>query len=275
MKKFSYFSYLSLLISFFLIISCARAPLTGRRQLKLLPDSEINQMSFQAYNQMLNEQQVVKGTSEAQTVTQVGQRIQYAVEAYLKSVNKTDLIKGFQWEYNLVQEPSANASCMPGGKVIFHTGIMPICQTPTGVGVVMGHEIAHAVASHGNERMSQGMAAQGVLSLGGALMNQNPTLGKQLLMQAAGLGTQVGLLKFSRDQESEADQLGLIFMAMAGYDPNESVAFWQRMNAQSNGQAPPEFLSTHPHPKTRINNLRKWIPEAMKYYNASPYKGKP
>ncbi len=272
MKKFS---YLSFIVLFYFVTACATAPLTGRKQLILLPASEINSMSFQAYNEMLSEQKVVKGTTEAQTITNVGQRIQYAVETYLKSVNKTDLIKGFQWEYNLVQEPSANASCMPGGKVIFHTGIMPICQTPTGVGVVMGHEVAHAVASHGNERMSQGMAAQGVLSLGAALMNQKPTLGKQLILQAAGLGTQVGLLKFSRDQESEADHLGIIFMAMAGYNPAESIAFWQRMAAQAGGQAPPEFLSTHPSSSTRINNLKKWLPEAMKYYNASPYKGKP
>ncbi|WP_338812954.1 M48 family metallopeptidase [Bernardetia sp. Wsw4-3y2] len=272
MKKIS---YLSFIVLFYFVTACATAPLTGRKQLILLPASEINSMSFQAYNEMLNEQQVVKGTTDAQTITNVGQRIQYAVETYLKSVNKTDLIKGFQWEYNLVQEPSANASCMPGGKVIFHTGIMPICQTPTGVGVVMGHEVAHAVASHGNERMSQGMAAQGVLSLGSALMNQKPTLGKQLILQAAGLGTQVGLLKFSRDQESEADHLGIIFMAMAGYNPAESIAFWQRMSAQAAGQAPPEFLSTHPSSSTRINNLKKWLPEAMKYYNASPYKGKP
>ena len=272
MKKIS---YLSLIVLFYFITACATAPLTGRKQLKLLSSSELHQMSFQAYNQMLNEQKVVKGTSEAQTVQQVGQRVQYAVETYLKQNNLSNLIEGFKWEYNLIEEPSANASCMPGGKVIFHTGIMPICQTPTGVGVVMGHEIAHAVASHGNERMSQAMAAQGVLSLGAAFMNQKPTLANQLILQAAGIGTQVGLLKFSRDQESEADRLGLIFMAMAGYNPNESIAFWQRMNAQAGGQAPPEFLSTHPHASTRINNLKRWMPEAMKYYNASPYKGKP
>lgn len=272
MKKLS---YLSFIILFYFISACATAPLTGRKQLILLPASEINSMSFQAYNQMLGESKVVKGTTDAQTVTNVGQRIQYAVETYLKQSNQSSLIEGFKWEYNLIEEASANASCMPGGKVIFHTGIMPICQTPTGVGVVMGHEVAHAVASHGNERMSQSMAAQGVLSVGAALMNQNPTLGKQLILQAAGLGTQVGLLKFSRDQESEADHLGIIFMAMAGYNPAESIAFWQRMQTQAGGNAPPEFLSTHPSSATRINNLKKWLPEAMTYYNASPYKGKP
>lgn len=272
MKKLS---YLSFIVLFYFISACATAPLTGRKQLILLPASEINTMSFLAYSQMLGESKVIKGTNDAQTVTNVGQRIQYAVETYLKQSNQSSLIEGFKWEYNLVEDASANASCMPGGKVIFHTGIMPICQTPTGVGVVMGHEIAHAVASHGNERMSQSMATEKVLSVGGALMNQNPTLGKQLIMQAAGLGSQVGLLKFSRDQESEADQLGIIFMAMAGYDPAESIAFWQRMSAQSGGNAPPEFLSTHPASTTRINNLKRWLPEAMTYYNASPYKGKP
>lgn len=272
MKKIS---YLSFVVLFYFITACATAPLTGRKQLILLPASEINSMSFQAYNQMLGENKVIKGTKDAQTVNEVGARIQYAVEKYLKDNNLSKLTEGFKWEYNLVEEPSANASCMPGGKVIFHTGIMPICQTPTGVGVVMGHEVAHAVASHGNERMSQSMATQGVLSVGAALMNQNPTLGKQLILQAAGMGTKVGLLKFSRDQESEADRLGIIFMAMAGYNPSESIAFWQRMSAQSGGQAPPEFLSTHPASSTRISNLKKWLPEAMNYYNASPYKGKP
>lgn len=268
-------SYLLAFVLFYFVTACATAPLTGRKQLIFLPASEINSMSFQAYNQMLQESKVVKNTNDAQTVTSVGQRIQYAVETYLKQNNLSSKIEGFKWEYNLIEDPTANASCMPGGKVIFHTGIMPICQTPTGVGVVMGHEVAHAVASHGNERMSQGMAAQGVLSVGSALMNQNPTLGKQLILQAAGLGTQVGLLKFSRDQESEADHLGIIFMAMAGYNPAESIAFWQRMQTQAGGQAPPEFLSTHPSSATRINNLKKWLPEAMNYYNASPYKGKP
>jgi len=272
MKKLS---YLSFIVLFCFVTACTTAPLTGRKQLILLPASEINTMSFQAYSQMLSEQKVVKGTKDAQIVQNVGQRIQYPVEKYLKDNNQSDITKGFQWEYNLVEEASANASCMPGGKVIFHTGIMPICQTPTGVGVVMGHEVAHAVASHGNERMSQSMAAQGVLSVGAAFMNQKPTLANQLILQAAGMGTQVGLLKFSRDQESEADRLGIIFMAMAGYNPAESIAFWQRMSAQSGGQAPPEFLSTHPSSSTRISNLKKWLPEAMTYYNASPYKGKP
>jgi len=272
MKKLS---YLSFIVLFCFVTACTTAPLTGRKQLILLPASEINTMSFQAYSQMLSEQKVVKGTKDAQIVQNVGQRIQYAVEKYLKDNNQSDITKGFQWEYNLVEEASANASCMPGGKVIFHTGIMPICQTPTGVGVVMGHEVAHAVASHGNERMSQSMAAQGVLSVGAAFMNQKPTLANQLILQAAGMGTQVGLLKFSRDQESEADRLGIIFMAMAGYNPAESIAFWQRMSAQSGGQAPPEFLSTHPSFSTRISNLKKWLPEAMTYYYASPYKGKP
>ncbi len=272
MKKLS---YLSFIVLFYFITSCATAPLTGRKQLILLPASEVNTMSFQAYNQMLGENKVIKSTKDAQTVSEVGKRIEYAVEKYLKDNNLSKLTQGFQWEYNLVEEPSANASCMPGGKVIFHTGIMPICKTPTGVGVVMGHEVAHAVASHGNERMSQSMATEQVLSLGAAFMNQKPTLANQLILQAAGMGTKVGLLKFSRDQESEADRLGIIFMAMAGYNPSESVAFWQRMSAQAGGEAPPEFLSTHPSSTTRINNLKKWLPEAMKYYNASPYKGKP
>lgn len=263
-----------LVVLMYFVTACATAPLTGRKQLKLLSASDIHQMSFQAYNEMLAQQKVIKGTKDAETVSKVGLRIKDAVEKYLAQNNLSHLVQGFQWEFNLVEEKSANASCMPGGKVIFHTGIMPICASETGVGVVMGHEVAHAVASHGNERMSQAMLAQTGLSFGAAAMGENPTLTKQLLFQAVGLGTQVGLLKFSRDQESEADRLGLIFMAMAGYNPNETIAFWQRMQQQAGGQAPPEFLSTHPSSTTRINNLKNWIPEAMTYYNNSPYKDK-
>jgi predicted Zn-dependent protease len=157
---------------------------------------------------------------------------------------------------------------MPGGKVAFYTGIMPICKDESGVAVVMGHEVAHAIANHGRERMSEQMVAQFGLSTLSAMMGQNPSAGNQLLMQAVGAGTSLGMLKFSRTHESEADHMGLIFMAMAGYDPNTAPAFWERMESQSGGQAPPEFLSTHPASATRIKDLKGWMPEAMKYYKS-------
>ena len=176
-------------------------------------------------------------------------------------------LKGFQWEFNTVESEEANAFCMPGGKVVFYTGILPICQDEAGVAVVMGHEVAHAIAKHGNERMSQGLVQQfGGVALSVALSDK-PAQTQQLFQTAYGVGSQVGvMLPFSRLQESEADELGLIFMAMAGYDPHEAPKFWERMSAKSSGGAPPEFLSTHPSHETRIRKLNKAIPKAMEYY---------
>jgi predicted Zn-dependent protease len=176
-------------------------------------------------------------------------------------------LNGFHWEFNLIDDPkTVNAWCMPGGKVAFYTGIMPLCQDETGVAVVMGHEVAHAIANHGRERMSEGMVAQLGLNTLSAALGQHPTATKQLMLQAVGVGTQIGMLKFSRQHESEADRIGLVFMAMAGYDPNKAIEFWQRMESQQNGSAPPEWLSTHPSHSTRIADLKKEMPEAMKYY---------
>jgi predicted Zn-dependent protease len=177
------------------------------------------------------------------------------------------VLNGFAWEFNLIEDPkTVNAWCMPGGKVAFYTAILPICKDEAGVAVVMGHEVAHAIANHGRERMSQGIAANFGLSTLGTALGQNPTLTNDLLMQAVGMGTQIGMLKFSRTHESEADEMGLIFMAMAGYDPQEAPKFWERMSAGAGGQKPPEWLSTHPSDETRISNLNKWMPKALKYY---------
>lgn len=175
-------------------------------------------------------------------------------------------LAGFEWEFNLIEDPkTVNAWCMPGGKVAFYTGIMPICKDETGVAVVMGHEVAHAIANHGRERMSQQLLAQYGLTTLGAFIGANPSAGQELLMQAVGAGTNLGMLRFSRDHESEADHIGLIFMTIAGYDPNEAPKFWERMTEMSGGQEPPEFISTHPSHSTRIADLKGWIPEAMSY----------
>jgi predicted Zn-dependent protease len=197
----------------------------------------------------------------------VGKNIQLAVEEYFKMNNMPEKLEGYEWEFNLVESKEVNAWCMPGGKVVFYTGILPVTQNEGGLAVVMGHEIAHAIAGHGNERMSQVLVAQlGGMALSEALDNK-PEETRQLWMMAFGAGAQLGvLLPFSRLHESEADQMGLIFMAMAGYNPNQAVGFWERMAEMKGGGAPPEFLSTHPSDKTRIKNIKSLLPDAMKYY---------
>lgn len=256
----------SLLIVGLILYSCATVPVTGRRQLSLVPNAEILPLSYDQYQQVLKENKLSDNKEWTMMVKTVGRNIQSAVERYMKQKGWSDQLKGYSWEFNLLESETVNAWCMPGGKVAFYTGIMPICKDAKGVAVVMGHEIAHAIANHGRERMSEGLVAQLGLSSLSAALGQNPTMTQQLLLQSVGVGTQLGMLAFSRTHESEADQIGLIFMAMAGYDPHEAPKFWERMDAQSSGQRPPEFLSTHPHPTTRIADLKKQIPEAMKYY---------
>ncbi|MDX1700249.1 MAG: M48 family metallopeptidase [Melioribacteraceae bacterium] len=261
----------SLFISFLLIASlifysCRSVPVTGRNQLSIIPSSELMAMSFQQYDTFLKENKVSKDAKKTALIKKIGQKIQKSVEQYMAEKNLSDHLKGYAWEYNLVESDQVNAWCMPGGKVVFYTGILPICKDEAGIATVMGHEIAHAIAEHGGERMSQGLLVQlGGMGLQAALESE-PALTQQLAMAAFGVGAQVGvMLPFSRLHESEADQMGLIFMAMAGYHPNNAVDFWQRMAAQGGGE-PPEFLSTHPSNQTRINDLKKLIPEAMQYY---------
>ena len=248
------------------LYSCATVPVTGRRQLSLVPNSEILPLSYDQYTQVLKENKLSNNQQWTTMVKNVGSRIKDAVELYMKQKGLSDQLNGYSWEFNLIESETINAWCMPGGKVAFYTGIMPICQDEKGVAVVMGHEVAHAIANHGRERMSEGLVANLGLSSLSAAMGQNPTMTQQLLLQSVGIGTQLGMLSFSRTHESEADEIGLIFMAMAGYDPREAPKFWQRMEAKSNGQRPPEFLSTHPHPSTRIADLNKHMQKALKYY---------
>jgi predicted Zn-dependent protease len=255
-----------LLMGGLLVYACTSVAVTGRKQLSLISNAEVIPMVAQQYQEVIRKGPLSKDREQTELVRRVGVNIQKAVEQYMAEKNLTSELAGFAWEFNLIDEPTVNAWCMPGGKVAFYTGIMPVCKDEVGVAVVMGHEVAHAIANHGRERMSQAMIAQvGVQSLG-ALMGQNPTLGNELLLQAVGIGTNLGMLKFSRQHESEADHIGLIFMAMAGYDPNEAPKFWERMSELSKGQQPPEFLSTHPSHETRVKDLQGWIPEAMKYY---------
>jgi predicted Zn-dependent protease len=250
-----------------LFYTCSNVPVTGRQQLNLVSNAEIIPMVNQQYDSIVRNSKLSSDRTQTAMVKDVGARIQKAVERYMAQNNLSSQLEGFQWEFNLIDDPkTVNAWCMPGGKVAFYTGIMPICKDEAGVAVVMGHEVAHAIANHGRERMSQGLIANMGLSTLSAALGQNPSMTKQIALQAVGVGTQVGMLKFSRQHESEADRIGLIFMAMAGYDPNEAVSFWQRMESMSGGGAPPEWLSTHPSHSTRIEDLKKEMPEAMKYY---------
>jgi len=256
-----------LIIAFTLLHGCATVPVTGRKQLNLVSASEINAMSAQQYQEVIKKGPLSTNQEQTQMVKRVGARIQKAVEEYMAQKGASNQLAGFNWEFNLIQDDkTVNAWCMPGGKVAFYTAILPICKDELGVAVVMGHEVAHAVANHGAERMSQGLLAEFGMSTLGAAMGQNPTVTQQIFMQSVGMGTNVGMLKFSRSHESEADNMGLIFMAMAGYDPSAAPAFWERMATLSGGQQPPEFLSTHPSHDTRIKDLQGWIPEAMQYY---------
>ncbi len=248
-----------------ILTACTTVPITGRQQLSLVSEGEMEQMSFQQYRDVIAKGPLSTNAQQTQLIKTVGQRIQRGVEQYMAQNNLSQQLAGFQWEYNLLESKEVNAWCMPGGKVAVYTGILPITKDDNGLAVVLGHEIAHAIAKHGNERMSQAMVAQGLGSSLQAAMGQNPTTTKNLFLGAFGIGSQLKMLSFGRTQESEADHLGLIFMALAGYNPSGAVGFWERMSAQSQG-APPEFLSSHPADATRIRDIQSALPEAMKYY---------
>jgi predicted Zn-dependent protease len=257
------------LLSLMLFVqSCSTVPLIGRKQVSLLPESNMVEMSLTNYSQFLTENKLSANKEQTDVVKRVGARMSVAVEKYLKDNGFQDRIADFKWEFNLVDNKEPNAWCMPGGKVVFYTGILPLTKNDVGVAVVMGHEIAHAVARHGNERMSQQMLVQfGGVALAEAIKTK-PEQTKAIWQTAYGLGTQVGvMLPYSRQHEYEGDKLGLIFMAIAGYDPKEAIGFWERMAANSSGKTP-QFLSTHPVEQNRIEAIKQFLPEATKYYTA-------
>jgi metalloendopeptidase OMA1, mitochondrial len=258
--------------------SCQRVPLTGRKQMVgLVGSDQMMAMAFTEYKGFMDTVKVApENSAEAQMVARVGERIKKATEDYLIQSGNGSLLNGYKWEFRTVQNKELNAWCMPGGKVCFYTGILPICKSEDGIAVVMGHEVAHAIAEHGRERMSRAMIAQGVTQVGAVAAGM--ATGDQRIMEIAGqvlgIGTQVGgVLPNSRKQEAESDKIGLVLMAMAGYNPKESVEFWKRMaEAGKNAQKPPKLLSTHPADEDRINALSKNMDKAMKYYYA--YSGK-
>ena len=268
MKFIKYFISFSPLILFFLI-SCSTVPITGRRQLNLVSTPSMLSMSSQQYNEFLKKHNISDNQKQSNMVKKVGKSIQKAVEQYFFQKNMSHELKNYNWEFNLVESQEANAWCMTGGKVVVYSGILTFTEDEAGLAVVMGHEIAHAVAKHGNERMSHGLITQmGGVALFTAI-NNKPEQTKQLWMTAFGLGAQFGvILPYSRVHENEADHLGLIFMSMAGYNPNRAVSFWGKM-AKKGGNKPPEFLSTHPSDENRIMNIKALMPEAMSYYKKS------
>lgn len=261
-------SFLLFTTALFLLESCSTVPLTGRKQFVAIPSSQMMALSADSYTQVLESSRLSTNEYYVKTVNEVGKKLTAAVEAYLKMNNLESAIEGYDWQYNVIVSEELNAWCMPGGQIAFYEGILPVCGDETGIAVVMGHEIAHAVAQHGNERMSQEMALQmGGMALSEALKEQKQET-YELAMLAFGVGSQVGVqLPYSRTHETEADELGLYFMAMAGYDPQVAPEFWERMNASS-GERPPEFLSTHPDPSNRIAHLNEIMPKALEYFNA-------
>lgn len=254
------------IISFSVFQSCVKVPITGRRQTNLLPETDLMAMALTNYNQVLSESKVETTGVNAENVKRVGERISKSVTDYMNSHGFSKRVANYSWQFSVIDDPTINAWCMPGGKVAFYTGILPLCKDENGIAAVMGHEIAHAIARHGNERMSQGL----LLQLGGVALDvatsTKPEETRQLFQLAYGVGANVGvMLPYSRKHESEADRMGLVFMAMAGYDPNQAPLFWERMS-KLGGSKPPMILSTHPSDEKRIIDLKKNMPEAMKYY---------
>ncbi|WP_346883860.1 M48 family metallopeptidase [uncultured Algibacter sp.] len=244
-----------------LTLACATNPFTGKKTLAIVPNSQLFPTAFAQYGQFLNDNKVITGTKDAQMITRVGQRIAVAAERWLNANGNQGYLNDYKWEYNLVDDKTVNAWCMPGGKIVFYTGILPIANGETGVAAIMGHEVAHALANHGQQRMSAGYLQQGLAVAGNIAIKDEKS--RNAFNQYYGVGSQVGvMLPFSRSHETEADRIGLYLMAVAGYNPDEASELWKRMKANSGGQAPPEMLSTHPSNDSRIANLAALAPKA-------------
>ena len=248
------------ILGLLLIAGCKTNPFTGQSTLNFYQNSDMFPMAFSQYEAFLKENKVITGTAQSKQIADVGQRIAKAAELWLNANGYQGYLKDYRWEYNLVEDKTVNAWCMPGGKIVFYTGILPICQDETGIAVVMGHEVAHALADHGAQRMSaQTLQQAGMVAGNVALKNEEDRL---LFNTAYGVGSSVGvMLPFSRSHETEADKIGLKIMAIAGYDPAEAPELWKRMKAQSASETP-EFMSTHPSNDRRIADLTQWVPEA-------------
>jgi len=253
------------------LFSCETVPITGRQRLSIIPESDLLPLSLQQYSDVLTKSQVSNDPGKVMMVRNAGNKIARSAETFLRESGRGASVKDYQWAFNVINDDkTVNAWCMPGGKVAVYSGIFPITRDETGMAVVLSHEIAHAIAGHGSERMSQSLVVQ----LGGAALSTalktNPGTTSALFMQAYGAGASLGfLLPYSRLQETEADRIGLMLMARAGYNPEKAVDLWVRMNQQGKGSRPPEFLSTHPAPESRIAEIKTYVPEAMSYYQGS------
>lgn len=254
----------------FLLVGCASVPITHRKQVSVVSENELISSSSLAYQDFLQENTVISGhNADAQMVQKVGEKLAIACKEFLTAHGDVSRLDGFDWQFNLVEGDQVNAWCMPGGKVVVFEGILPITQDEQGLAVVLSHEIAHAVARHGNERVSQQMIAEYGGAAVAALFTNSSIQGfnmQELVSQTYGTGAQIGLLKFSRMHETEADKMGLVFMEYAGYDSRNAIEFWKRMGANSEG-TPPEFLSTHPSDDRRVNDIEAFIPVAKSYVN--------
>ncbi|APG64228.1 peptidase M48 [Tenacibaculum todarodis] len=259
MKKLIALAFISILF-----IECSTVPITGRKRINFVSDAEILPSSFAQYAGFLEENKLSTDAAMTNEIKTVGRNISAAVDRFMRANGMQSEADSYRWEFNLIEDKTVNAWCMPGGKVVFYTGILPICDNTNGVAAVMGHEVAHAFAKHGQERMSSSQIQQ----LGGmaVAIGTNGNKKSEMWNMIYGVGSQLGMLAFSRTHETEADRLGLVFMIMAGYDGPEAAEVWVRMSQRaSSGQAPPEFMSTHPSNESRIKDLRAYLPTARSY----------
>jgi predicted Zn-dependent protease len=266
MMKIKFLRWSLVLVLVASITGCTSVPLTGRQQLLVMPHAQMMSMSAQNYGQFLNENKLSQDAEATAMVQEVGTNIRVAVEEYMAEIGQAGRLAGFDWQFQLVDSPERNAFVMPGGRAVVYAGILEVAENETGLAVVLGHEVAHAVARHGNERMSQMVLAQAGQIAASEYVRRNVQESQAMWMTAIGLSSQLGMLKYSRTHESEADHMGLIFMAKAGYDPREASDFWVRMASGSKGGAPPEWLSTHPSNRTRAAKLKQLLPAAMPHY---------
>jgi predicted Zn-dependent protease len=262
-------NYIVLALVFFIVLACTTNPFTGKKTMAFVSNNQLFPQSFAQYNQVMGESDIIKGTKDSEMITRVGQRIAVASERWLNANGYQGYLKDYQWQYSLIESDQVNAWCMPGGKIAFYTGILPVAANETGIAAIMGHEVAHALANHGQQRMSAAYLQQGLGVIGNvALANNQQALG--IFNQSYGIASNVaGILPFSRAHESQADEIGQLLMAVAGYNPSEAAELWKRRKSKSGGQAPPEFMSTHPSSDTRIAKLKEQAPfaiaEAKKY----------
>ena len=260
----------SLSVVLLFLLSCSTVPITGRKRINFVSDAQILPASFAQYEGFLKEHKLSSNAKKSDEIQNVGINISKAVDKFMRANNMVSEANSYRWEFNLIEDNTVNAWCMPGGKVVFYTGILPICANTDGIAAVMGHEVAHAFAKHGQERMTSAYGQQlGGIAVALGTNNKDPKT-KALWSTIYGVGSSVGMLAYSRTHETEADKLGMVFMIMAGYNPEEAINVWVRMSERAGGKAPPEFLSTHPSNQTRIQNLKAYLPTAIaqaKKYN--------